>query len=102
MGVAPGCGKPPSTGHVGSGRNSLGTVVSGSTGCPLGSALPGPLFSRYGIELPKVIEAVCAAGESTKHPEIPRVVDPSDGCLTARRLIGGGCRALGSVGASRI
>src|SRR5260370_12503376 len=102
MGVAPGCGKPPSTGHVGSGRNGLGTVVSGSTGCPLGSAHPGPLFSSHGIELPKVIEAVCATGESTKHPEIPSVVDPSNRCLPARRLIGGGCRALRAVGASRI
>src|SRR5260370_19166378 len=102
MGVAPGCGKPPSTGHVGSGRNALGTVVSGSTGCPVGSGHPGPLFSSHGIELPKVIEAVCATGESTKHPEIPSVVDPSNRCLPARRLIGGGCRALRAVGASRI
>src|SRR5258708_18836905 len=100
--IAPGCGKPPSAGDVGSGRNALDTVVSGCTGCPLGSAHPGPLFSSYGIEFPKVIEAVCATGESTKHPEIPSVVDPSNGCLTARRLIGGGCRALGAVGASRI
>src|SRR5207245_3634925 len=38
--IAPGCGKPPRAGHVGRSRNSLGTVVSGSTGCPLGSADP--------------------------------------------------------------
>src|SRR5882762_10374531 len=102
MGVTPSGGEPPRSGHVGSSRNSLGSVVSGSAGCPLGSVHPGPLFSSYGIELPEVIEAVCAAGESTKHPEIPSVVDPSSGCLTARRLIGGGGRALGAVGASRI
>src|SRR5260370_35439105 len=102
MGVAPGCGKPPSTGHVGSGRNALGTVVSGSTGCPLGSAHPGPLVSSHGIELPKVIEAVCATGESTKHQEMPSVVDPSNRCLPARRLSGVGLWALRAVAAWRM
>src|SRR5258708_26804489 len=102
MGVAPSGGQPPRSGHIGRGRNPLGSVISGSTCCTLGATDPCPLLSSRGIELPEVIEAICAAGESSKHPEIPSVVDPSDGCLTAWRLIRGGCTALGAVRASRI
>src|SRR5580693_3747922 len=99
MGVAPGGRDPSSSGHIGRGRQPLGSVVSGSTCCPLGATNPCP-FLGHGVELPQVVETIRAAGKSTEHPEVPDVIDPGDGRLPPRGYIAGcGC-ALRAIGAS--
>src|SRR6267154_5417324 len=101
MGVAPSCGDPSSSGHIGRGRNPLGSVVSGGTCCALGTADPGPL-SGHRVELPQVVESVCTACEPAKHPEIAQIIDPGDGRLTPGGYIAGCGGALRTVGASLI
>src|SRR5713226_599641 len=101
MGVAPSCGDPSSSGHIGRGRNSLGSVVSGSTCCTLGATDPCPLRGHR-VELPQVVESVCTTCKPTEHPEVPDVIDPGDGCLTPGGYIADCGGALRTIGASLI
>ena len=99
MDVAPGGRNPSGARHIGRGRNSLGSVVSGSTCCPLGPTDPCPLIAHR-VKLPQVVESVRAARKPTEHPEIAEIIDPGNGCLTPGGYIAGCGSALGTIGAS--
>ena len=55
--VAPGGGELACTGNVGSGGNTVGTVVARSICCADRSADPGPLFGDR-VKLPEVVETI--------------------------------------------
>src|SRR5712671_4712307 len=101
MDVAPGGRDPSGSGHIGRGRNSLGSVVSGSTCCPLGPTDPCPLRGHR-IKLPQVVETIRATCKPTEHPEVPDVIDPGDGRLSTGGYIAGCGGALRTIGASLI
>src|SRR5258708_37141118 len=99
MDVAPGGRDPSGSGHIGRGRNSLGSVVSGRTCCPLGPTDPCPLIA-YRVKLPQVVETIRAACKPTERPKVPDLIDPGDGRLSPGWNIAGGGSTLRTVAAS--